>query len=67
VLTSHSFSSPPFYPFGFDKISYVPYSRGCNRTIKSYLEVHTLERLHTVQYAIVTVIWAVLSWRRRGC
>jgi len=33
---------------------------------KPYFEVYILERLHTVQYMIVTVIWAVLSWRRRG-
>jgi len=38
-----------------------------NRTIKSYFEVYILERLHNVQYVIVTVIWAVLSWRRRSC
>jgi len=38
-----------------------------NRTIKPYFEVYILERLHIVQYVIVTVIWVVLSWRRRGC
>jgi len=29
--------------------------------------VSILERVYTVQYVLITVIWVVLSWRRRGC